>query len=203
MLKSLKQSFVTGLILTLPLGITVFFINLMLQYIGGPASRILFYWLDIERGTVVLSAASIFLVALIIVLIGFLSKLFFGRMIIAFTERFITHVPLVSAVYKTVKQVIESFGKSGKESFSKVVLVEFPKQGCYAIGFLSSESGGEIQAKTGEFVVNVFVPTAPNPTSGFLLMVPKRNTVEMEMSVSEGMKLVLSGGIVVPPYEKK
>jgi uncharacterized membrane protein len=111
-------------------------------------------------------------------------------------------VPFVSTVYKTVKQVMETFGASHKAVFSKTVLIEYPKRECYAIGFLSSEFDGEVQDKTGRAVVNVFVPTTPNPTSGFLLIVPKDKVTELEMSVADGMKLIISGGIVVPPSRK-
>jgi uncharacterized membrane protein len=208
MLRSLKKSFITGIVLTLPLGITVFFADVMLRYIGEPASRVLFYWLDIGvRDTplvrAMLGTISIILVVLIIIAIGFLSQLFLGRFVISATEKFINHVPFVGTVYKTVKQIAETFGKSDKSSFSKTVLIEYPKEGCYAIGFLSSEAEGEVQDKTGEVVANVFVPTTPNPTSGFLLVVPKKSMIPLEMSVADGMKLIISGGIVVPPYKRK
>jgi uncharacterized membrane protein len=87
-------------------------------------------------------------------------------------------------------------------AFSKTVLVEYPRKGSYAIGFLTSDSEGEVQARTGQHVANVFIPTTPNPTSGFLLMVPAEDIVELDMSVGDGIKMVISGGIVVPPYNK-
>jgi uncharacterized membrane protein len=205
---SLKNSFITGLVLTLPIGITLFFVDIMLRCVGKPASRVLFYWLDpgmrdTSLATAALEIISIAMVVIIIIAVGFLSKLFFGKFIISATEKFINHVPFISTVYKTVKQITETFGNSEKSSFSKTVLIEYPKEGCYAIGFLSSETEGEVQDKTGEVVANVFVPTTPNPTSGFLLMVPKKKIISLDMSVADGMKLIISGGIVVPPYEKK
>jgi uncharacterized membrane protein len=207
-LKAIKKSFVTGIVLTLPIGITLFFVNVLLKYIGEPASRILFYWLDINVPnsspmSALINTVSIVLVVIVIVAIGLLSKLFLGRLIISATEKVINYVPFVNAVYKTVKQIAETFGKSNSEAFSKTVLIEYPKDGCYALGFLSSEANGEVQDKTGEVVVCVFVPTTPNPTSGFLLLVPKKKVTELEMSVADGMKLIISGGIVVPPYGKK
>jgi uncharacterized membrane protein len=124
-------------------------------------------------------------------------------LVISLTEKLIHHVPFVSTIYKTVKQITETFGKNNQAAFSKTVLIEYPKDGCYAVGFLSSEAEGEVQDKTGEVVANVFVPTTPNPTSGFLLMVPKSKIIALDMSVTDGMKLIISGGIVVPPYSKK
>ncbi|MDR1596013.1 MAG: DUF502 domain-containing protein [Puniceicoccales bacterium] len=207
MFKSLKKSFITGLVLTLPIGITIFFVNIMLRYVGAPASKVIFGWSsagipDSPLAHTLVNAASVALVVVIIVVVGFLSKLFLGRFLISTAERFINHVPFVNTVYKTVKQIAETFVKSGKEAFSQAVMIEYPKSGCYAIGFLSSSIAGEVQDKTGEVVVCVFVPTTPNPTSGFLLLVPKKDVVELKMSVADGMKLIISGGIVVPPYEK-
>jgi uncharacterized membrane protein len=202
--RSLKKSFVTGLVLTLPIGITVFAVCAMLRYVGDPASKILFGWLDVGSGAPksLIDVVSIVLVVFIIIAVGFLSKLFLGRFVIALAERLINHVPLVSTVYKTVKQVIETFG-SGNTAFSQTVLLEYPRKGTYAIGFLSSPMEGEVLDKTGEKMVNIFVPTTPNPTSGFLLMVPERDVVKLEMSVADGMKLIISGGIVIPPHKTK
>jgi uncharacterized membrane protein len=84
--------------------------------------------------------------------------------------------------------------------FRRVVLVQFPRPGIYSIGFVTSEAAGEAQAKTRETVINVFVPTTPNPTSGFLILVPRPQLIDLDMTVAEGMKLVISGGVVVPPY---
>jgi uncharacterized membrane protein len=207
MLASLKKSFITGIVLILPIGVTLFFIDLMLRYVGAPASRVLFCWMDANvRNTstmyFVINAVSICLVTIIIVFVGFLSKLFLGKLIIGLTEKFINHVPLVNTIYKTVKQVISTFGANRDAAFSKTVLVEYPKEGSYAIGFLSSKFEGEVSDKIGEPVVNVFVPTTPNPTSGFLLVIPKKNIIELKMSVTDGMKFIISGGIVTPPHRK-
>ncbi|MDR2779372.1 MAG: DUF502 domain-containing protein [Puniceicoccales bacterium] len=207
MLASLRKSFITGIVLTLPIGITLFFINLMLRYIGAPASKILFCWMDASiRNTsvmyLVINVVSICLVVILIVLVGFISKLFLGKFIISLTEKLINHVPFVSTVYKTVKQVINTFGANRDAAFSKVVLIEYPKQGCYAIGFLSSKFEGEVLDKIGKPVLNVFVPTTPNPTSGFLLVVPEKDVTTLEMSVTDGMKFIISGGIVIPPHRK-
>lgn len=208
MLGYLKRSFFTGLVLTLPIGITLFVVCLLLRYVGEPASNVLFYWLDLDirNSTLIwltINTISIVFVILSIIVIGAVSKLVLGKWAIVLTERFINHVPFVRSVYKSVKQVVDTFGANHKEIFSKTVLIEYPKEDCYAIAFLTSEAEGEVQDKTGQFVVNVFLPTTPNPTSGFLLMVPKDKIIDLDMSVADGMKLIISGGVVVPPYEKK
>ena len=208
MLNFIKRSFFTGLVFALPICITIFVINLLLNYIGTPISHILFGWLDIRICSsfgmkFLLNTISIAVVVLLIIAIGMLSKFFLGKWAMRAIEKFIEHVPVVKNIYKTIKQIVETFGQNHKEVFSKTVLIEYPQKDSYAIAFLTSETEGEIQDRTGQTVVNVFVPTTPNPTSGFLLMIPKKKVTELDMSVADGMKLIISGGVVVPAYEKK
>lgn len=208
MLNFIKRSFFTGLVFALPICITIFVINLLLNYIGTPISHILFGWLDIRICNsfgmkFLLNTISIAVVVLLIIAIGMLSKFFLGKWAMHAIEKFIEHVPVVKNIYKTIKQIVETFGQNHKEVFSKTVLIEYPQKDSYAIAFLTSETEGEIQDRTGQTVVNVFVPTTPNPTSGFLLMIPKKKVTELDMSVADGMKLIISGGVVVPAYEKK
>jgi uncharacterized membrane protein len=136
-------------------------------------------------------------------MLGFLSKYFLGKTVIHFTEQLIARVPFVNSVYKSVKQIVETFSKNRAAVFQTTVLIEYPRQGMYAIGFLTSESQGEVQTKTKEQVVNVFLPTTPNPTSGFLLLVPRENIVFLDMSVADGMKMIISGGVVNPEWFPK
>ena len=208
MLNFIKRSFFTGLVFALPICITIFVINLLLYYIGTPISHILFGWLDIRICNsfgmkFLLNTISIAVVVLLIIAIGMLSKFFLGKWAMRAIEKFIEHVPVVKNIYKTIKQIVETFGQNHKEVFSKTVLIEYPQKDSYALAFLTSETEGEIQDRTGQTVVNVFVPTTPNPTSGFLLMIPKKKVTELDMSVADGMKLIISGGVVVPAYEKK
>lgn len=207
MLQLLKKSFLTGLVLLLPIGITVLLVNFMLDYIGEPASKVLFYWLDIGIrdkliASIIINLISTFFVLLLITLIGLLSRYFLGKLIFSITERVINRVPLVNTIYKSSKQIIKTFGESNMSAFSKTVLVEYPRKNTYAIGFLTSDTEGEVQDKTGQHVMNVFIPTTPNPTSGFLLMVPREDIIDLDMSVGDGIKMIISGGIVVPPYNK-
>jgi uncharacterized membrane protein len=102
-----------------------------------------------------------------------------------------------------MKEVSSTMFSGKKSAFQRVVLVEFPRPGIYSIGFVTSETAGEAQARTKETVINVFIPTTPNPTSGFLVLVPREQVMELEMTVGEGMKMVISGGAVTPPYPVK
>lgn len=203
MLKSLRNAFVTGLIILLPLGFTFIVINFLLKTIGAPASRIFFFFLDPSLRqspwiTPLLDIISTLVVVTIITLIGLLSTYFLGRLVVNLTEKLFTKLPLIGRVYNTAKQVVDAFNKEKKALFQKTVLFEFPQKGTYAIGFLTSTSKGEVQHITQADLVNVFMPTTPNPTTGFLLMIPRDQVTELDMSITEGMKLIISGGAVTP-----
>jgi uncharacterized membrane protein len=132
--------------------------------------------------------------------VGWITRMVAGRQLVAMTESLIKHVPLLNKTYGFMKDVSQTVLSGKKTMFQRVVLVEFPRPGIYSIGFVTGETRGEVQEKTKETVINVFVPTTPNPTSGFLLLVPHQQLIEMNMTVAEGLKMVISGGTVVPPY---
>lgn len=203
MFKSLRNAFVTGLIILLPLGFTFIVVNFLLKTIGAPASRIFFFFLDPELRQSpwvepLLDLTSTLVVIILITLIGLLSSYFLGRLLVNLTEKLFTKLPLIGKIYNSAKQVVDAFGKEKKALFQKTVLFEFPKKGMYAIGFLTSTAKGEVQYHMQEDLVNVFMPTTPNPTSGFLFMIPRKDIIELNMSTTEGMKLIISGGAVMP-----
>ncbi len=132
--------------------------------------------------------------------VGWITRLVVGKRMVSATEAIIGRVPLLNKTYGFMKEISQTLLSGRKTMFQRVVLVEFPRPGIYSIGFVTSETAGEAQAKTKETVINVFVPTTPNPTSGFLVLVPRGQLIELGMSVAEGMKLVISGGAVVPPF---
>jgi uncharacterized membrane protein len=132
--------------------------------------------------------------------VGWVTRLVVGKQMVSGTEAIIARVPLMNKTYGFMKEISQTLLSGRKTMFQRVVLVEFPRAGIYSVGFVTSEAEGEAQAKTGETVINVFVPTTPNPTSGFLILVPREQLIDLKMTVAEGMKLVISGGTVVPPY---
>lgn len=187
----------------LPLGVTIIVINFLLDRIGTPASNFFFWyldpvWRDMPAVQFGLEVLSILVVLLLITLLGYGSKLFIGRLCLHSFERLLDRVPFINTVYRTAKQIVDTFSHQQKAVFQEVVLIEYPRKDCYVIGFLTSEANGEPQAATGEAIVNIFVPTTPNPTSGFLLMLPKTDITPLNMSIADGMKLIISGGAVVP-----
>jgi uncharacterized membrane protein len=198
---SLRNAFITGLLLLAPLVITIWAFRTIIEFVGGRFRPIYNYVLpeSISGLTFLWDIVATLLVIALITLFGYVSRLFLGRFLLGVLERFLQGVPGLNAVYNTVKQVIDTFGSQNRHMFSKVVLVQFPRAGAYSIGFLTNKARGEPQEKTQDEVWTVFVPTTPNPTSGFLIMLPKRDIVELEMSVGDGMKMVISGGAVTPP----
>ena len=198
---SLRNAFFTGLLLLAPLVITIWAFRAIIEFVGGRFRPIYNYVLpeSISGLTFLWDIVATLLVIVLITCFGYVSRLFLGRYLLGVLDRFLQGVPGLNAVYNTVKQVIDTFGSQNRHMFSKVVLVQFPRAGAYSIGFLTNKARGEPQEKTQEEVWTVFVPTTPNPTSGFLIMLPKRDIVELEMSVGDGMKMVISGGAVTPP----
>ncbi len=136
----------------------------------------------------------------LIAVVGLLARNYFGKRIIEWVDFTLLRVPLLNKIYGASKQVNDAFSSGSKTSFRTVVLVEFPRQGVYSIGFVTNEQHDEVQAKTGEKVVCVFVPTTPNPTSGFLLLVPQDKAIKLDMSVADGIKYIISLGAIIPGY---
>lgn len=207
MFARLRKSFFSGLILLAPIGITFFVFNWLVIKVGGnvkePILRLLLIPENLvskESLTLVWDTLATIIVLLAITLLGFLSRYFIAKYLISIGERFLNNVPIINTVYTSVKQIVETFSSQNRAVFQKVVLVEFPKEGCRALGFLTGDGKGEVQHKTDDFLQNVFVPTTPNPTSGFLVMMKKEDIQVLDMTVGQGMKLIISGGAVAPPY---
>lgn len=204
-LRSIRNAFISGLLLLAPVSVTLFVLNFLITSMGRPASGWFFFFVDpglrenpwVE---IALNILSTLIVLTLITLFGWFSKLLIGRFFLTRFEVFMSNVPFVRNVYLTVKQIIETFSQNQKAVFQKTVLVEYPRKGVYALGFLTSDGKGEVQARTSREVVNIFVPTTPNPTSGFLLMVARDEVMELQMTIGDGMKLIISGGAVVPKY---
>ena len=139
---------------------------------------------------------------LIVLAVGWLTTNFFGKKLFELGELMIEKIPFVRRIYKGSKQVVSSIAEADTSTFRKVVLIEFPRRGLLAIGFVTGESRGEVQRVTRENMLNVFVPTMPNPTSWFLIFSPPEELTEVSMTIEEGIKYVVSGGIVTPSILK-
>jgi len=203
----LRNAFVTGIFLLAPVGVCALVINFLIKNVGDPASQIFFGWVEggpmvSPAGTFILSACSILIVAILVTALGYASHYLFGRWLLRLAERFILRVPIMSQVYQTSKQIVDTFHSQQKSGFDKVVMVQFPRVGLYSIGFITKPAEGEVREKTGEDFVNVFIPTTPLPTNGFLVVCREAELIRLDMSVADGMKLIISGGAIVPPPGK-
>jgi uncharacterized membrane protein len=196
-----RNAFLSGLLLLAPLAVTWIVFRAIFEWVGG-GFRPLFLPLlpeSLAQFTIVWDILATVIVLAMITVLGYLSRYVFGQYFGGLAERFIQSIPGVNTVYNTVKQIVDTFSTQNRNLFSKVVLVQFPRAGVYTIGFLTNRTQGEPQAKIARELWTVFVPTTPNPTSGFLLLLPPEEIVELDISVGEGMKMVISGGTVVPP----
>ena len=201
-----QANFWAGLVIVLPAVISL----AVLRWLFGTVSVItdtLLFFLPTElthhnQGTGPMywywSLVALVLAIVLIATVGLLARNYFGRKIIEWVDLALMRVPLLNKIYSATKQVNDAFSTSNKSAFRTVVLVEFPHSGMWSIGFVTSEQQEEVQAKTGRKVVCVFVPATPNPTSGFLMMVPVEKVIKLEMSVAEAIKYIVSLGAILP-----
>jgi uncharacterized membrane protein len=195
--KGLRNSFFAGLLVVVPAAASVLILLSVFNWITNfmlPES------LRTQLLTPLYRIGALILFVAFTTFTGWITRLVLGKRMIAFGEEMIGRVPVLNKTYGFMKEISQTLLSGRKTMFQRVVLVQFPRSGIYSIGFVTSEAAGEAQEKTRETVINVFVPTTPNPTSGFLILVPREQLIGLDMSVAEGMKLVISGGAVVPPH---
>lgn len=194
----MRKYIIAGLLVWLPLGVTVVVIN----FLVNSFDQVLLllppqYRPDSLIGFHVPGLGLLFSMTIIIVT-GIIAANYFGERLVDLWERGLGRIPLVRSIYSAVKQVTEAFVGS-EQSFQKAYIVQYPRVGTWTIAFQTSKKMGEAQCKTGmDGVVNVFVPTTPNPTSGFFLMVAEHELIALDMTVEQALKMVISGGVVVP-----
>jgi uncharacterized membrane protein len=200
-----RKSFFAGLAVTLPAIVSIAAVLWVFKTVSNLTDLLLFfmpkeithqnhgdgetywYW----------SAAALFVAVVLISLIGLLARYYVGKRMIEWVDGVMMHVPFVNKFYSAIKQVNEAFA-GNRNSFKTVVLVEFPSAGMHSVGFITSDQNDEMQQKTNEKVVSVFVPTTPNPTSGFLILVPENKVTKLNMSVADGIKFIVSLGSISP-----
>lgn len=191
-MKKFRTIIVAGLLVWVPLGATIFVLRLLISLFGNLDS-----WLSDQLGLPI-AGIGILLALLVLLGTGLIAANYFGKRIVSFWESLLERIPLVRNIYSAVKRFAEIVLSDSSQSFSKVLLIEYPRKGLYSLSFQTSQDLGEVQGKTGEDLVCVFVPTTPNPTSGLILMVPKQDVIELDMGVEDALKMVISLGVVVP-----
>lgn len=189
----LKKIFTTGLLTLLPLGVTVYVFYLIFNVLDSLLGGIFVYYLGFRVPGIGFAAGIV-----LIFMVGLVASNLIGRKLLAYGDLIFRNLPLARSIYSSAKQIIDAFTVQGKNAFQQVVLLEYPRPGLYVLGFITGESRGEIQEKTREEVLNIFIPTTPNPTSGMLILAPRKEVLELEMSVEDAMKVIVSGGLVSP-----
>ena len=185
MRKQLRKSFFTGLLVVIPIGATIYILIFLIEILND---LLPFSFLPYGTGIV--------LTIILITLVGFMTTNFIGKRLIEGGEQVIFRIPLVKNVYAAVKQISDAMLSSPGKKYRRVVLIEYPRKGIYTLAFVTGIAKGEIQNKTTSNVINLFVPTTPNPTSGFYLMVPENDVIDLDISVEDAFKLLISGGMV-------
>ncbi|MBI5587310.1 MAG: DUF502 domain-containing protein [Deltaproteobacteria bacterium] len=202
MKKGLKGYFITGLLVVLPLYLTVYVLSIIVRFMDSifvvmpvalqPDTYLPFHIPGL--GIIVTFAG--------ILIVGLLTTNLLGRKLLELAEGLMTKVPLVRPIYNSSKQLMETFFKKDNEGFKKVVLIEFPKTGVYSVGFLTGKVKGELKAKTGEDNVSIFIPCTPNPTTGYYIVARERDVIYLDMKAEDAFKLIMTGGLVVPKYDE-
>jgi len=199
-MRKLRNYFFAGILITAPVGITAWLAWEFVTYVDDRVTPLIpRTWNPETYLPFSIPGLGVVLVIVALMVIGFFAAGLVGRTMVGLGERVLDRMPVIRRIYAAVKQLIETILKEQSQAFREVVLVQYPRQGSWAIGFVTGETEHHVQGETPEGVVNVFLPTTPNPTSGFLLFVPRHETQSLSMSVEEGIKMVVSGGIVTPP----
>jgi len=195
----MKRYLIAGLLVWVPLGVTVMVIKLLVDIMDQTLLLLPEPYRPDNLLGFHVPGIGVVLSVIIVMGTGVVVANLFGRKLVQLWENILARIPLVRSIYASVKQILETVFSSG-QAFRKVLLIEYPRKGLWTLAFQSSSTQGEAQAKTTEEVINVFIPTTPNPTSGFFIMVPRADVVELDMSVDDGLKMIISAGVVVPDW---
>lgn len=190
----LRSRLVSGLLVLVPLAITLFILDLIVSFLTAFVLPLMRPWLG-ELHEYALTLIALLVTVLLVYAVGLVTTHIVGRRAIHWGERLLLRLPIVKSVYAASKQVVETFSSSTKAAFQAVVLVEFPRKGSLAIGFVT----GAITDPDGQTLYRIFVATTPNPTSGFLILLPAADVRFTDISVEDGIKMIVSGGMLAPP----
>ncbi len=210
--RTFRRVFLTGLIVMLPIFISLWVIHLIFSLIDDTVTPLVVdlirllgvgRWVESAWVEYLAPVVSVTLSVLVIYLVGLVGGNVLGRQVLQALDKLLMQVPLVRGIYSATRQFLDTFSRARGGAFRRVVLVEYPRPGLWTMGFVTSETEGEVQARTQGHVLNVFLPTTPNPTSGWLVFVQDSEVVDLDMSVDEAIKMVISGGVLTPPHHPK
>ena len=197
----LRGYLLAGILVTAPISLTIYLTYIFLTFVDDKVAGFLPVEVyDALYGGTTVPGVGLLIALAFFVLIGWFATNFLGRIIIRVSEYIVDRMPVVRTLYSAIKQIFETIMASKSNAFREVVMLEYPRKGVWSLGFVTGVSEGEVQQLTEAETINVFVPTTPNPTSGFLLFVPKTELYYLDMSVEEGIKMVVSAGIITPMH---
>jgi uncharacterized membrane protein len=209
-MKRFRRYLVAGILVWLPLGITIWIVTFLVRQMDKtlhllpsrfqPENWMPAWWPEWAPDAI--PGLGVLLTIGILLVTGLLATNIIGRSVVGGWERIMDRIPVARSIYSAAKNFAEIVFSEGGNAFSKVLLVEYPRKGIYTLTFQTATEIGEIQGRTGEEVICCFVPTTPNPTSGFIIVVPKKDTMELDMEVDEAVKLIMSLGVVVPKWTR-
>ncbi|MEM9172338.1 MAG: DUF502 domain-containing protein [Pseudomonadota bacterium] len=195
-----RRYLIAGLLVWLPIGVTVFIFRLLLGLMNSsldllpPQFQPATYGYDIP-------GLGIILTILVLLITGLFTANIVGRRMVDFSEQMLNRIPLIRTVYSAAKNFAEVVFSPSGDSFKSVLLIQYPRKGTWSLAFQTSTNLGEVQARTGQEMICTFVPTTPNPTSGFIIMVPKEDAIVLDMDVESALKMIISLGVVVPAWQ--
>jgi uncharacterized membrane protein len=199
----MRKYFVTGLLILVPLAITLWVVNLIIGTMDQSLLLLPARWRPEALFGFRIPGLGTILTLLIIFLTGLATRNFIGNRVVQWWEKILTRIPVVNSIYSSVKQVSDTLLSSSGNAFRKAVLIEYPRRDCWTIAFLTGVPGGDVKNHLSGDFISVYVPTTPNPTSGFFLMVPRAEAIELDMNVDAALKYIVSMGVVAPEYVPK
>ncbi|MHB8406058.1 MAG: DUF502 domain-containing protein [Gammaproteobacteria bacterium] len=198
----IRRYLITGVVIWLPIVATLFVLGIFVGYLDKLVLLLPEKWQPVHLIGFAIPGLGVIMALVILFITGFIASNFLGRQLLQLGEDILEHIPLVRSIYSTAKQISDTmFSKKGK-SFRKVVLIRYPQKDTWSLAFVTNDSLGEVNVKAPRQLISVFIPTTPNPTSGFLIMVPPEDTVELDMTVDEALRMIISLGVIIPPYPR-
>jgi len=203
MRKKIKNIFLTGIAAIIPIGVTLYILFFIMGMMNKLVQLIPAKYHPDQLFSFHIPGLGIIVMVVLIFIIGLVTRSYLGNKLVGWGELFVGKIPVVRTIYTAIKQLVDAIFSEKSGSFKRVVLIEYPRKGLYSVAFVTGEAKGEVQTKTSQRCLNLFVPTTPNPTSGFYIMIPETDVVNLDMTIDEAFTLIISGGIYTPQEVEK
>ena len=201
-MKHFRRYLVAGLLVWIPLGVTIFILRVLIGLMDRTLLLIPQQYRPEEWFGFTIPGLGLILTLLVLLITGLLAANIVGRSMVGLWESMLDRIPVVRSVYSAAKNFAEIVFSDSGQSFKKVLLIEYPRKGVYSLAFQTATNLGEVQGRTGEEMICTFVPTTPNPTSGYIIILPKKDIIELDMEIDEALKMIISLGVVVPAWRR-